>query len=146
MKITWGTKLIIFMAIFMGFIIFMALRMMKEDISLIQTDYYEKGENYQAIIDENKGADSLLNFQFNQNNSESILAIKNLKVHPISNAKLQLIYLANKANDKEFDVQITDTITSKFDLTDFEKGNWIARLNWSDKNGKHYLEKNFKIQ
>ena len=32
------------------------------------------------------------------------------------------------------------------DLTDFEKGNWIARLNWSDKNGKHYLEKNFKIQ
>ena len=120
--------------------------MMKEDISLIQTDYYEKGENYQAIIDENKGADSLLNFQFNQNNSESILAIKNLKIHPISNAKLQLIYLANKANDKEFDVQITDTITSKFDLTDFEKGNWIARLNWSDKNGKHYLEKNFKIQ
>lgn len=146
MKITWGTKLIIFMAMFMGFIILMALRMMKEDISLIQTDYYEKGENYQAIIDENKGADSLLNFQFNQNNSESILAIKNLKVHPISNAKLQLIYLANKANDKEFDVQITDTITSKFDLTDFEKGNWIARLNWSDKNGKHYLEKNFKIQ
>ena len=146
MKITWGTKLIIFMAIFMGFIIFMALRMMKEDISLIQTDYYEKGENYQAIIDENKGADSLLNFQFNQNNSESILAIKNLKVHTISNAKLQLIYLANKANDKELDVQITDTITSKFDLTDFEKGNWIARLNWSDKNGKHYLEKNFKIQ
>ena len=146
MKITWGTKLVIFMAMFMGFIILMAVRMMKEDILLIQTDYYEKGENYQAIIDENKGADSLLNFQLNQNNNESILAIKNLKINPISNAKLQLIYLANKANDKEFDVQITDTITSKFDLTDFEKGNWIARLNWSDKNGKHYLEKNFKIQ
>ena len=146
MKITWGTKLVIFMAMFMGFIILMAVRMMKEDILLIQTDYYEKGENYQAIIDENKGADSLLNFQLNQNNNESILAIKNLKINPISNAKLQLIYLANKANDKEFDVQITDTITSKFDLTDFEKGNWIARLNWSDKNGKHYLEKNFKIK
>jgi hypothetical protein len=146
MKITWGTKLVIFMAMFMGFIILMAVRMMKEDISLIQTDYYEKGENYQTIIDENKGVDSLVNFQFIQNNNESILAIKNLKGNQISKAKLQLIYLANKVNDKEFDVQITDTITSKFDLTDFEKGNWIARLNWSDKNGKHYLEKNFKIQ
>jgi hypothetical protein len=146
MKITWGTKLIIFMAIFMGFIIFMALRMMKEDISLIQNDYYEKGENYQAIIDENKGADSLLNFEFDQNNSVSILVIKNLKINPISNAKLQLIYLANKANDKEFDIQIIDTITTKIDLSSFDKGNWISRLKWSDKNGKHYLEKNFKIQ
>jgi hypothetical protein len=146
MKITWGTKLVVFMAMFMGFIILMAVRMMKEDISLIQTDYYEKGENYQAIIDENKGADSLLNFQFIQSSKESILAVKNLKNNDISNAKLQLIYLANKANDKEFDVQMIDTITTKFDLSNFEKGNWIARLNWSDKNGKHYLEKNFKIQ
>ncbi len=146
MKITWGTKLVIFMAMFMGFIILMAVRMMKEDISLIQTDYYEKGENYQAIIDENKGADSIINFQFIQSSMESILAIKNLKINPISNAKLQLIYLANKVNDKEFDVQITDTITTKFDLSNFEKGNWIARLNWNDKNGKHYSEKNFKLQ
>jgi hypothetical protein len=146
MKITWGTKLVIFMAMFMGFIIFLTVRMMKEDISLIQTDYYEKGENYQATIDENKGVDSLINFQFIQNNSESILAIKNLKNNAISNAKLQLIYLANKANDKEFDVQIIDTITTKIDLSSFEKGNWISRLNWNDKNGKHYSEKNFKIQ
>lgn len=146
MKITWGTKLVVFMAMFMGFIILMAVRMMKEDISLIQTDYYEKGENYQATINENKGVDSLINFQIIQNNSESILAIKNLKNNPISNAKLQLIYLANKANDKEFDVQIIDTITTKFDLTNFEKGNWISRLNWSDKNGKHYSEKTFKVQ
>ncbi|MCF8429283.1 MAG: hypothetical protein K9G64_04050, partial [Bacteroidia bacterium] len=94
----------------------------------------------------NKGADSLLNFQFIQSSKESILAVKNLKNNYISNAKLQLIYLANKANDKEFDVQMIDTITTKFDLSNFEKGNWIARLNWSDKNGKHYLEKNFKIQ
>ncbi|MFZ4796668.1 MAG: FixH family protein [Bacteroidia bacterium] len=146
MKITWGTKLVVFMAMFMGFIILMAVRMMKEDISLIQTDYYEKGENYQTTIDENKGVDSLIIFQFIQNNSESILAIKNLKSNPISNAKLQLIYLANKANDKEFDVQIIDSITTKFDLSNFEKGNWITRLNWSDKNGKHYSEKTFKIQ
>ena len=76
MKITWGTKLVIFMAMFMGFIILMAVRMMKEDISLIQTDYYEKGENYQTIIDENKGVDSLVNFQFIQNNNESILEKK----------------------------------------------------------------------
>lgn len=146
MKITWGTKLVIFMAMFMGFIILMAVRMMKEDISLIQTDYYEKGENYQTIIDENKGVDSLVNFQFIQNNNESILAIKNLKGNQISNAKLQLIYLANKANDKEFDVQIIDTITTEIDLSIFDKGNWISRLNWNDKNGKHYSEKTFKIQ
>jgi len=146
MKITWGTKLVIFMAMFMGFIIFMAIRMMKEDISLIQTDYYEKGENYQNTIDESKGADSLINFQFNEGSGESILAIKNLKKNPISNAKLQLIYLANKTNDKEFDVQIIDTITTEIHLSSFDKGNWISRLNWSDKNGKHYLEKNFKIQ
>jgi hypothetical protein len=146
MKITWGTKLVVFMALFMGFIIFLTVRMMKEDISLIQTDYYEKGENYQNTIDENKGVDSLINFQLIQGSNKTALTIKNLKNNPISNAKLQLIYLANKANDKEFDVQIIDTITTEIDLSSFDKGNWISRLNWSDKNGKHYSEKNFKIQ
>lgn len=146
MKITWGTKLVIFMALFMAFIIFLTVRMMKEDISLIQTDYYEKGENYQATIDENKGVDSLINFQLIQASNKTFLTIKNLKNNPISNAKLQLIYLANKANDKEFDVQIIDTITTEIDLSSFDKGNWISRLNWKDKNGKHYSEKNFKIQ
>jgi hypothetical protein len=146
MKITWGTKLVIFMAMFMGFIILMALRMMKEEISLIQTDYYEKGENYQNTINESIGADSLIYFQFNEGTGEPILTIKNLKKNPISNAKLQLIYLANKTNDKEFVIQIIDTTATEIDLSSFDKGNWISRLNWSDKNGKHYLEKNFKIQ
>lgn len=146
MKISWGTKLVIFMAMFMGFIIFMAVRMMKEDVSLIQNDYYENGENYQVTIDENKGVDSLINFEVVQKNNEPVLQITNLKNNPITDAKLQMIYLANKANDKTFEVQLIDTITTEIELKSFDKGNWISRFKWSDHQGKHYAEKNFKIQ
>lgn len=146
MKISWGTKLVFFMALFMGFIIFLTVKLMREDISLIQKDYYEVGENYQAIIDENKGVDSLINVQFTQKNNGSKIGVKSLKSIEITNAKLQFICLANNKNDKTLDIQIIDTLTTIIDLSDFKKGKWISRLYWIDKYGKHYSEKNFNIQ
>ena len=146
MKITWGTKLVALTVLFMCFIVFMIVKMVKQDVALIENDYYEKGENYQATIDENKGADSLILFEIINVNSQTVLRIENRAHRSISNAQLNLKYLANKTKDKTFEVQIGDSLPSVFDISSFEKGNWVGKLNWTDNSGKHYLEKNFDLK
>jgi hypothetical protein len=120
--------------------------MVKQDVALIETDYYEKGENYQNTIDENKGADSLILFEVITNNNQTVLRLSNVAHKTVSNAQLNLKYLANKAKDKTFEAQINDSLPTVFDITNFEKGNWVGKLNWSDNSGKHYLEKSFDIK
>jgi hypothetical protein len=146
MKITWGTKLVALTVLFMCFIVFMIVKMVKQDVALIETDYYEKGENYQATIDENKGADSLILFEVINVNNQTVLRLKNIAHKTISNAQLNLKYLANKTKDKTFEVQIGDSIPTDIDITNFEKGNWVGNLNWTDNSCKHYLEKNFDLK
>ncbi|MFA9214144.1 MAG: FixH family protein [Candidatus Methylacidiphilales bacterium] len=146
MKITWGTKLVALTVLFMCFIVFMVIKMVNQDVALIENDYYEKGENYQATIDENKGADSLILFEIINVNSQTVLRIENRAHRTISNAQLSLKYLANKTKDKTFEVQIGDSIPTNIDISNFEKGNWVGNLNWTDNSGKHYLEKNFDLK
>jgi hypothetical protein len=51
MKFNWGTKLAIAMAAFMIMIIIFVVLMMREDVNLVESDYYPKGQKYQEIID-----------------------------------------------------------------------------------------------
>lgn len=51
MKFNWGTKLAIAMAAFMLMIIIFVVLMMREDVNLVESDYYPKGQKYQEIID-----------------------------------------------------------------------------------------------
>jgi len=59
MKINWGTKLVMAMAAFMTMLIIFVVLMMREDVNLVESDYYPKGQNYQAIIDKKQHADAL---------------------------------------------------------------------------------------
>ena len=60
MKINWGTKLAFFAVLFMGFVVYMVIRISQTDIGLIEEDYYEKGINYQKEIDSINGAGELI--------------------------------------------------------------------------------------
>lgn len=53
MKIHWhfGTKAVLGLALFILMIGIMVIRMTQEDISLVEKDYYPKGQAYQEMID-----------------------------------------------------------------------------------------------
>ena len=59
MKINWGTKLAISMAAFMIMIIVFVVLMMREDVNLVEKDYYPRGQNYQEIIDKKQHSAAL---------------------------------------------------------------------------------------
>lgn len=49
MKINWGTGMAITLMAFMTFIIVLATKMSNIDTNLVEKDYYEKGQNFNAI-------------------------------------------------------------------------------------------------
>jgi hypothetical protein len=93
MKMNWGTKLVALTVLFMCFIIFMIIKMVNQDVALIETDYYEKGENYQNTINENKGVDSLISFEIKTQNDKTLLLINNVGNRTILNASVNFKYL-----------------------------------------------------
>lgn len=50
-KWNWGTKLIIAMIAFMLMVVALVVRMAREDINLVEKDYYPKGQAYQELLD-----------------------------------------------------------------------------------------------
>ncbi|MFN5024658.1 MAG: FixH family protein [Bacteroidota bacterium] len=47
MKLNWGHKLVVFMIIFMLFITILVVVMSRQHVSLVETNYYERGMNYE---------------------------------------------------------------------------------------------------
>ncbi|MES2379499.1 MAG: FixH family protein [Bacteroidota bacterium] len=149
MKLNWGTKLVVAAALFMAFIITMTVKMINEDVVLVENDYYEKGEAYQTTIDANKGADSLLEVTviwLNNNQNTQVLHIKNTQLKKISNAYIQFYCLANKSFDKRIAIDLNNQEHAcSVGLIDFAKGNWTAKIIWNDEQGIHYLEEHLHI-
>ncbi len=51
MKWNWGSKIVVAMAAFMIMIIIMVVYMFQQDISLVESDYYPRGQAHQEMID-----------------------------------------------------------------------------------------------
>lgn len=129
----WGTKLTIGMVLFMGFIIILVTLMIKphKADSLIDTDYYEKGQTYN--IDYNARQDA--------RNDNMLLSIKpgenNLSISfpkPVS-YKISV----RRLSDSRFDKFYTSNKTVK-EVTipgaDLPSGSWLLRVEykWGERN------------
>lgn len=73
MNLNWGHKLVFFMVVFMSFITILVVMMIKQDIPLVESDYYEKGINYESELrkfEKSKGLDHKI--VYNPNKAELV--------------------------------------------------------------------------
>ncbi len=132
----------------MAFIVAMIVGMLKQDVALLEKDYYTKGENYQTTINENRGADSLLNVSIENvaGANAKTLRIQNPFQNKVKEVNIYFYYLADKAQDKQMVASFNDSNNScMIDLTNFAKGNWLSKITWRDEQGQHYIEKRLSI-
>ncbi len=75
-KWNWGTKLVIAIILFMGFIFVLVYLSTQNAIDLVERDYYPKGLKYQTRIEEIKNA-SIYHDRFNikRENNQMVLSI-----------------------------------------------------------------------
>lgn len=142
MKINWGTKLMFFAACFMGFVVFMVIRISQTDVPLVEEGYYEKGIKYQEQINISGNTDAFtaLNFtdgKINVLNSKDSSSIQGtLKLYKPNNPKL----------DKEFAVDLKPLSIYEIDMNTYEKGKWKLSLQWTRNNIQYSTEKEIDLK
>ena len=132
----WGTKLVIGMALFMGFIIFLATRMVisGNDDALIDKNYYEKGLAYNGDYNKKKQA-----------MQDSI--IPEIDITPLGLAlsfpvpvsyKLSLKRLDNDSMDLIFEGHTDEERCIEIPAEQLAKGTWFLSIEYA-KDVQHYL-------
>ncbi|MES2872850.1 MAG: FixH family protein [Bacteroidota bacterium] len=131
----WGTKLTVGMALFMGFIVVLVTLMIKphQADSLIDTDYYEKGQtydvDYNARLDARK--DSMLpSIKPGENDlriSFPKAASYKISLRRLSDARLDKFYTSN--------IAIKEVIILPDELP---SGSWLLRIEYS-REKRNYL-------
>ncbi|MFY8109356.1 MAG: FixH family protein, partial [Bacteroidia bacterium] len=129
-------------ACFMGFVVFMVIRISQTDVPLVEEGYYEKGIKYQDEINISGNTDNFtaLNFEnskINVVNMEDSTTVKGtLKLYKPNNPKL----------DKEFAIDLNPLSIFEVDMNSYEKGKWKLSLNWTRNNTQYSTEKEIELK
>jgi hypothetical protein len=144
MKINWGTKMVFFAVLFMLFIVTLVLVISKQDVALVDDNYYEKGLNYQKEIDNNKKMDSTISLEINQFGEEKALLVMKSSEGDILDARIKYYRPSNPKMDQQFKTQILSGKRSKHSLKGLEPGIWKVALLWNEGDEEFKIEKEFE--
>jgi hypothetical protein len=141
MKWNWGTKLLIAIILFMGFILTLVYLSTLYDISLVEKDYYPKGLKYQDRIDEITNAKPYLNeFAFSQNNEEVIVSLP--EIDP-DTGTIVFFRPSGTQMDRMYQLSPDSAFLMHFPLSAFTRGKYIAKIFWREADKGFYIEKTF---
>lgn len=138
MKLSWGRKLVLGAILFMTFIVSMIVYISKQDVPLVESNYYEVGLDYQHQMQLKEGADSLIRIQLNKFDTTNPL-LQLWFTHPASKqtGMLFLMKPSDKSQDFKipFEVMAHDTFT--FSFAGQSVGEWNVNAVWTDSIGQH---------
>jgi hypothetical protein len=140
----WGKSIVlafILFAIFIGVLVTVCVR---EDISLVSTDYYNDELEYQSQIDRVHNADDLV-----KKPEINLVDDQSLKVefdfHQFDGGKLVLYSPADISEDKTFKLEQTDSPFQVFSVGSLKKGNYKVKMTWTTNGKEYYFEKSIFI-
>lgn len=127
----------ILFALFIGTLVIVCVR---QDISLVASDYYKQELEYQKQIDRDRNTRALV--------VKPDISIVNNSVQvsfqefgKIQSGELKLFRPSNAASDLIFDLRPTADTVVVFDLQHQERGMYRAQLKWTMRDQEYYLEK-----
>ncbi len=148
MKINWGAKMALFSILFMGFVIIMVLRISQTDMPLVEESYYEKGINYQQIIDDSKNSESRINILIGKlqgytgiDTISEYLFLNKYSIGDTLTVNAFFYRASDKSKDFSVNFVLIDSIPTGINVSNIDKGKWKLTLGWDEKDGKHLLKK-----
>lgn len=137
----WGTKLVIGMALFMSFIITLAVLMIRSDSDdLVDTNYYQKGIEYDK--------DYVRKTQLIEDKAEPNISINGQMTIIFKSpamGSIRFLHPSDNTKDRIMNINSGGGNQVVFPLESFRRGHWKVSLEWKS-NGKSYLyDKNITI-
>lgn len=144
-KINWGTGIVIAIALFIAFIMYMVVTMLTNkgyDHDLVTENYYKKELDFQGDIDAFKKANSLPEKVIIYR-VEKGLKVQFPKTFKPDELKKGKVFLYRPSN-KQLDFELPITLTNSFFLIPEERligGRWNVFVSWIYKNERYLVKK-----
>jgi len=126
----------IFFALFIGTLVTVCMR---EDISLVSSDYYKQELSYQDQIKKINNTASLA-IKPSIAISEGKLVIEFDKANQISEGEVLLFCPSNSKMDRTFKMEINKATSQKFNLEGLSAGMYRVKLSWRVDGNDYYQE------
>ena len=137
-KWNWGTKLALWITVFILFMLGLVFMTILNDITLVEKDYYPKGLDYQNRIDEMENARlEKVSFTVKQLENEIEIHFSNVKA---DSGTINFFRPSNNQMDRIIHFNNTDNGVKHLDINDFHKGKYIMKISWKNGNKNYYLE------
>ena len=137
-KWNWGTKLALWITAFIVFMLILVFMTMRNNIMLVEKDYYPKGLDYQSRIDELENA-QLKNASFlpSQENDSLQLKLSNVVA---DSGTLVFFRPSDNSLDRSYPFNSQNNHPIRLPLTHFKPGKYILKAQWYYKNTPYYRE------
>ena len=133
----WGRGIILAMALFMGFILFLVVNIMLHTVDLESEDYYKKEINYEQEITAMKNFNAV-NSRIGVSSNTEYVVFQLPEKSKITEVEIHFFRPNNTKLDKLF--QVNGTKTYLVPKTTLEKGNYSIQLHFKH-NQKPCLQK-----
>jgi hypothetical protein len=140
---SWGYKITILYLGFVGFMIFMVIQCVQQDLFLVRDDYYEADLNYQEKFESMENAAPFISQLQVERDGEGNLIL----TYPADfegkdlNGKIHLYRPSNSNLDRFFDINLSQGTTQILPAQNLTGGLWEIRMECEAEGVEYYFEK-----
>lgn len=138
----WGKGIIVALALFVGFILFLVITLMRQDVDLVSEDYYKQEIDYEARIQkEQNGLNSAAKIKIVDQKSFVIIQL------PDSIALTNVLVNLKRPNDEKLDksFKIEGTKTFMLPKASLEKGKYDLTIEYTIDQKECLMQQKIKI-
>ncbi|MHB1277285.1 MAG: FixH family protein [Bacteroidia bacterium] len=134
MKLHFGHGVFFFASLFAGFVIYLVSQMVSQRVDLVEKDYYERGLEYQTVIDNKKNE----KVGFSCIQDKDTWVVKKLCSGSVASCTLVLYRPSDSRLDTTLVIPLSGE-TGNAQLTGLEKGMWHYTLRYHE-GGTSYFQ------
>lgn len=145
-KWNWGTKLVIAMAAFMLMILTFVAFMVRQEVSLVEKDYYPKGQAYQEMIEKTQNTipyASEIVVSYDEN--FVFVTFPSFFRPGAVKGEVHFYHRVSDVNDFFSDLILDENGVFSYPVQRL-RGRYIIKLDWEQDGIEYYTEKNLSIE
>ena len=143
-KWNWGTKLAIWIIVFILFILTLVYMSFSYDIGLVEKDYYPKGLKYQNrinAINNAKNIDAV--FNISQEGENVIIELPDIQAKDVT---ITFFRPSDNSFDRFYSWDINEGSRIKLPKREFTVGKYIVKFNWKHLDKDYYVEQIYYLK
>ena len=143
-KWNWGTKLAIWIIVFILFILTLVYMSFSYDIGLVEKDYYPKGLKYQSRIDAINNAKNIdVVFNISQEGENVIIEMPDVQV---KDGTITFFRPSDNSFDRVFSWDLDEDNNIKLPVRELTEGKYIVKFNWKHEDKEYYVEQIYFVK